>query len=486
MSDTLKTFSRGLDRLIDAMPPEGETEAFNQWLDKLRNHVTKTRMEIRAEKEAEEGLFTKKELLDLFTAFSRPLEKGDLRRLAGLMQRYVDAGATQDEIAKKLGLERTAVVRVLALQKLPHAMADAVVDRIAGYRLCKAYEIYPAETERQVKRELQASEIISRRRAEDILLRVTGSKPRERGKYQVDRLHDLLRELAVRNGEWGTAEEPSSDMVKLLAKAFGAGASGEELASAVRNGNGCAFVNVVLSECTDHLTEGTALTAMKDFKPSFAPVVTPEDKEVQSFEDKLSARCYWAWHWLKNCQAQTDAFLPELFLGATLEKVEETMDALRRQGMGRIEADGREEDGRFVLSLWATRRDPVNELQERIRYWLSLGLMNCMPGQLANLSSLLKEDLQKTGIEVVVRRRYRITPRNWEKFRKIEVLPDDILHMAPSLYAASELADAWKRNSDIVCRWAAEIKTKEGEDYLLTGPAMDELKKAIETDEAEE
>ena len=49
MSDTLKAFSRGLDRLIDAMPPEGETEAFNQWLDKLRNHVTKTRMEIRAE-----------------------------------------------------------------------------------------------------------------------------------------------------------------------------------------------------------------------------------------------------------------------------------------------------------------------------------------------------------------------------------------------------------------------------------------------------
>lgn len=41
MSDTLKTFSRGLDRLIDDMPPEGETEAFNQWLDKLRNHVTK-------------------------------------------------------------------------------------------------------------------------------------------------------------------------------------------------------------------------------------------------------------------------------------------------------------------------------------------------------------------------------------------------------------------------------------------------------------
>lgn len=64
------------------------------------------------------------------------------------------------------------------------------------------------------------------------------------------------------------------------------------------------------------------------------------------------------------------------------------MDSLRRLEMGRIEADGREEDGRFVLSLWATRRDPVNELQERIRYWLSLGLMNCMPGQLANLSSL--------------------------------------------------------------------------------------------------
>ena len=32
MSDTPKAFSRGLDLLIDAMPPEGEKEAFNQWL----------------------------------------------------------------------------------------------------------------------------------------------------------------------------------------------------------------------------------------------------------------------------------------------------------------------------------------------------------------------------------------------------------------------------------------------------------------------
>ena len=161
------------------------------------------------------------------------------------------------------------------------------------------------------------------------------------------------------------------------------------------------------------------------------------------------------------------------------------MDALRRQGLGRIEVDGREEDGRFVLSLWSTRREPINELQERIRYWLSLGLMNCMPGQLAKLSSLLEEDLQKTGIEDVVRRRYQITPRSWEKFRKIEVLPEDLLHMAPSLYAAAELADAWNRNSNMVCRWASELKTKEGEDYLLTGPAMVELKKALETQEAE-
>lgn len=488
MSDTLKAFSRGLDRLIDAMPPEGETEAFNQWLDKLRNHVTKTRMEIRAEKEAEEGLFTKKELLDLFTAFARPLEKGDLRRLAGLMQRYVDAGATQDEIAKKVGLERTAVVRVLALQKLPPAMANAVVDRIAGYRLCKAYECDPTDTERQVNRELQRSDIISRRQAEDIFFRVMGKLPVERSKYQIDRLHDLLRELAVRNGEWGTVNAPSMDMVQLLAKAFAAGATGEEIALAVRNGIGCGYANFYLTGFRGRGDVKMTLDFLQRFEPNNAPVVTPEDKEKQPVEDRLAARCYWAWHWLNRRPTRTDAFRPEDFLGVPLKNVQETLEDLRRRGYGRLEADAREEKGRYVLDITfcTTRWDPVNELQERIRYLFSLGVSDCLSGQLADLSDALKEDLQKTGIEAVVRRRYQLLPPVWENLRKMEILPRAISMMVPSIYTVPELAIAWQKNPNVVCRWANALKQKKGAEYVVRGSDLNELQRLLEADSGEE
>ena len=138
------------------------------------------------------------------------------------------------------------------------------------------------------------------------------------------------------------------------------------------------------------------------------------------------------------------------------------------------------------ITFCTTRWDPVNELQERIRYLFSLGVSDCLSGQLADLSDALKEDLQKTGIEAVVRRRYQLLPPVWENLRKMEILPRAISMMVPSIYTVPELATAWQKNPNIVSRWANELKQKKGAEYVVRGPDLNALQRLLEADSGEE